>query len=327
MSELLRRTRRSSFRTPKRPRPIALVLSLLVFVHKPTLPVAWTTLQCNNRCWIASSTSLSAKSRAHNKQAELAQKFARAKQQQQQQTTPTTTDPIQPPPTTDASASDDFAKLLNTTQRALPRKGDAFDDERAFLPDIQAGKTKQKVAKKKPKAPVTPPTRIPEKNTERLYFESLVNVETCQALGAIGAAELVPWVPPFLVDELIVVCDPRQSSADLRAAVQYLKNQDCNKHKWRVIGITADAPPQARGWWGRLKEANQVEGCDDDDDDDSTVQLFSDSHLEWMTAHEVLDWSLTLLVFDTDGVVTRMESNVDPRKIVSMVQPNEKNRE
>ena len=81
------------------------------------------------------------------------------------------------------------------------------------------------------------------------------------------------------------------------------------------MGVTADAPQQAKGWWGRLLlEAN------DNKDDKCDMQLFADPDLQWMTAYKVVVWSLTLLVFDTDGAVTRLETNVDPRQVVSMVE-------
>ena len=178
-------------------------------------------------------TKLAAKSRARNKQAELAEKLARAKEQQLQASSPTTTNQNQYPeqPSSplkkqeqkqqqkSSTSTEEFGNLLKATRGALPRKGDdSFDDEQAFLPDIQAGKTKQKVVKKK-----KPPTPKPKKKkiAQRIHFEKLIGVETNQALGAMGAAELVPWVPPFLVDKLVVLCDPRQSSADLRKALHY----------------------------------------------------------------------------------------------------------
>ena len=288
---------------------IFLFVSLLVI--EISLSHALTNLRTAGSC-PRLLTALSAKSRARNKQTELAEKLARAKQQQQQPPpiTGQNPHPATSPEQETSTSTDEFAKLLSTTRGALPRKGDSFDDEQSFLPDIQAGKIKQKVVKKK-KAPA-PLSQNPKKNAERIHFEALINVETNKALGAMGAAELVPWVPPFLVDKLIVVCDPRQSSADLRAAVQYLKGLE--NTRLRVVGITADAPQQAKGWWGRLKAS---------EDDESSMQLFADPDLQWMTAYKVVVWSLTLLVFDTDGVVTRLESNVDPSRVVSMVQIEE----
>ena len=207
-----------------------------------------------------------------------------------------------------------------------------FDDEQSFLPYIQAGKAKQqKVIPKNIKNTGTPPSHAKrkqmdeEKNTaERIHFEKLLRVDTNRVLDAIGAAELVPWVPPFVIDRLIVICDPRPNSASLRMAMQYLKGnrEERTNAKIRIIGVTADAPQQAKGWWRRLslhtddKEAHE--------DDKNTIQLYADPDLQWMTSYDVVTtWSLALLVFDTDGVVLRCEPNVDPRQAMSMIVQTE----
>ena len=59
---------------------------------------------------------------------------------------------------------------------------------------------------------------------QRIHFEELIDVSTSTALGVIGAAKLVPWVPPYLKSCLIVFVDPRTNSNDLRRTIQYLSS-------------------------------------------------------------------------------------------------------
>jgi len=54
---------------------------------------------------------------------------------------------------------------------------------------------------------------------KRADFEALVSSETSRPLGPVEAALLVPWVPPYLSEYLVVLADPRRQSRDLRQAV------------------------------------------------------------------------------------------------------------
>ena len=74
----------------------------------------------------------------------------------------------------------------------------------------------------------------------RRDFESLVSVETKKTLGPIGAAQLVPWVPPFLSNYMIVLADPRRQSRDLRKSVQYLASSP-GEVLSQLIVINADS--------------------------------------------------------------------------------------
>ena len=337
-----------------------------------------------------------AKSPARNKQAELAKKMAAAKMEPTKPgassaasematgraaTTTTTTFGRSLDVTTagDAvlTAADAertvFAQLLNTTWRAIPRPGDDDDDdfgERAYYPAIKAGKpVKQQMQPPRPKPPsTTKVTTVSQADTtsekrvaERIHFEALVNVTTSQPLGAMAAARLVPWVPPYLTDSLVVLTDPRRHSRDLKVALQYVLQQrdhddrigdekemndpvpttatttnkkanpsNVRKRVVRVIGITADAPQQARSWMtsGGICSAN--------------IQVLSDPDLQWMMAYNVIggvgqddltvrledealhhqhnEWSLTLIEFDTDGSIRRFLRHVDPTHVRSLLE-------
>jgi hypothetical protein len=199
--------------------------------------------------------------RAKNKQAELAKKMAMAKKEKQEPSNSVVVDPT----TTTTTTSDDvnnvkdgsnrmddrehevFAKLLSTTKGALPT---IDDTNSAFIAPIKVGQGKKKQVIKPPPPP-PPKKKKPkdpkdEKVAQRQYFESLIDVETSSALGPIGAAQLVPWVPPYLTDCMVVFADPRTSSGDLRQTLKYLasnlKDQDEEqKLTKQVIFITADS--------------------------------------------------------------------------------------
>ena len=334
-----------------------------------------------------------AKSRARNKQAELLEKMAAAKsakgEEAPQLVETLTSDDNKPIVVGDATPTSVdqqeqravFAQLLNTTQRAIPRRDSEEEDfgENAFFPDIKVGKVKQPVPQPRPSnkpQSSTPSSKLVAHNNssetvvvvaERVHFESLLNITTEQPIGAMTAARLVPWVPPYWIDSLVVLTDPRRHSRDLRVALQYLAqpmehknnnrlgssrrtterqmNQNSNetttdakkahhhktsKRRVQVIGITADAPQQARGW---VKSGGL-----------SDIQVLSDPHLEWMMAYRVIgggdsvlpdavlleqqqqqhdnsnEWSLTLIEFDTDGSVRRFLRNVDPAHVLSLVE-------
>jgi hypothetical protein len=53
-------------------------------------------------------------------------------------------------------------------------------------------------------------------------FEPLVSLETTLPLGPMGAAQLVPWVPPYGTKCLVAIADPRKQSGDLRQTILYL---------------------------------------------------------------------------------------------------------
>jgi hypothetical protein len=79
-------------------------------------------------------------------------------------------------------------------------------------------------------------------NAKRLHFEPLISLQSKQPLGSMGAAKLVPWVPPYLQDYLVVLADPRKQSSDLRRAIQYLLSSSNLKPQVlaQVVVISAD---------------------------------------------------------------------------------------
>eukprot|EP00546_Thalassionema_frauenfeldii_P008799 CAMPEP_0178909016 /NCGR_PEP_ID=MMETSP0786-20121207/8253_1 /TAXON_ID=186022 /ORGANISM="Thalassionema frauenfeldii, Strain CCMP 1798" /LENGTH=274 /DNA_ID=CAMNT_0020581001 /DNA_START=261 /DNA_END=1085 /DNA_ORIENTATION=+ len=215
----------------------------------------------------------------------------------------------------------EFRKLLTSTKNALPSEYMFKNDDEAYIAPIKAGQNK--VKKKKKQKPL-PPTkeelakRKKEKESKeiakRIHFESLIDIGTNKQLGNIGAAQLVPWVPPFLNDCLIVFSDPRSNSGDLRQAITYISSAystlDEKEKKMitnEVIFITADSAAEIQSWFKRSKLASPP------------FRIFSDPQLEWMSQYSDLDgneqgnnpWTISMITFDTDGEVCQRSQNVD----------------
>jgi hypothetical protein len=76
---------------------------------------------------------------------------------------------------------------------------------------------------------------------KRIDFETLISLETSRALGPMEAAKLVPWVPPYLSDYMIVLADPRQQSGDLRQAMAYLASNMKVDVLQNIVVITPDS--------------------------------------------------------------------------------------
>ena len=219
--------------------------------------------------------------KARNKQAELVKKMALAKSQNKKEPSDGTnkSNGNKNMDTTGRCGGDDddgehtndekklrqdFEELLQSTKCAMPM-GD--DGGSAYIPPIQAGsKLRKKIAPKR-KQPSEKEMKVLQEQerekerqkdkvyrieVQRLHFESLIDVETSAPLGAIGAAKLVPWVPPFVKIGLIVLADPRSNSNDLRKAMKYEHSSQSkleadgsvvngNKNEIDVVFIAADS--------------------------------------------------------------------------------------
>lgn len=147
----------------------------------------------------------------------------------------------------------------------------------------------------------------------RRDFEKLLqidNVSSLRVLGPIKAAQLVPWVPPFLTSHLVIVADPRRKSTDLRATVQYLADTPYN-----LMAVTADDPSELLAWKKRV-------GIDDSKSR-SNITLLVDSSTEWMRQYSCIDdtdrWSTHILVIDSDGIIQVHCAKVDPLQATQIV--------
>mmetsp|Transcript_27775 Transcript_27775/g.58220 ORF Transcript_27775/g.58220 Transcript_27775/m.58220 type:complete len:376 (-) Transcript_27775:768-1895(-) len=234
----------------------------------------------------------------------------------------------------------DFEKLLQSTKGAIPI-GD--DGGSAYISPIQAGsKLKKKIAPKR-KQPSEKEMKVLQEQqrekerqkdkvyrieSQRLHFESLIDVETSAPLGAIGAAKLVPWVPPFVKIGLIVLADPRSNSNDLRKAMKYQHSSHSkleadgngvnnNKNEIDVVFITADSVGETNAWLKRNDMDISATSKSKPTGPTSKIRVCSDPRLSFMTSYEIIAddiehrWSLTMLVFDTNGSILQSERDVD----------------
>jgi hypothetical protein len=202
--------------------------------------------------------------KAQNKQAELLKKMQLAKKYKQENPLLKAEESVEEnndQGDVDAKTMDAerqaFQRLLDSTKGAIPTD---TDTDSPFITQIKVGPKKVKKKKVSP----APKEKQVEKDTkeemrvaQRIHFESLIDIETSKELGSIGAAKLVPWVPPYLNECLIVFADPRTNSADLRQTIKYLasacpniedndgeKNPSEQKIIDQVIFVTADSVPE-----------------------------------------------------------------------------------
>jgi hypothetical protein len=203
--------------------------------------------------------------KARNKQAELAKKMQLAKKEKQKE------NPILKAEESVEENNDQgdvaantmdvdrqmFQRLLDSTKGAIPTDSDT---DSAFITEIRVGPKKVKKKKMSP----DPKEKEVEKDTkeeirvaQRIHFESLIDIESSKKLGNIGAAKLVPWVPPYLNECLVVFADPRTNSVELRQTIKYLasacpkiedKDDEKNPSKPKIIDqvifVTADSVPE-----------------------------------------------------------------------------------
>lgn len=243
--------------------------------------------------------------RAKNKQAELAKKMELARKGKENGEEVPKSEDVKDYQSKDRAL---FEQLLTTTKGAIPTARDAESD--AFSP-IKVGYEKKKKVKK-PKPPPQPKVeKKAEKVPQRSFFEDLIDIETGKTLGPIDAAKLVPWVPPYLTDCLVIFTDPRTNSGDLRQTFKYmtstLEDQDNNeKFNQQVIFVCAESVQEMKSW---LRRSNI----------ESSLRIFSDPEMKFLSAYEVVGgddtdyrWSMSMLVFDTDGKKPKVIRDVDP---------------
>ena len=144
----------------------------------------------------------------------------------------------------------------------------------------------------------------------RLDFETLHDASTSKPLGAMRAAQLVPWVPPFLTEYLIVLADPRPRSPDLRQSAQYLHSEESFRNTMKMIAITADDSTKETLAW--MKRVNITP--------DSFGVLLDNPTLDWMMTYGCIeDYSLHILVIDSDGIIQKNVGNVKPSEACHLV--------
>jgi hypothetical protein len=126
-------------------------------------------------------------------------------------------------------------------------------------------------------------------------FEELVSIKTENAIGKSGTERLVPWLhknPERRSDYLVVLCDPRMKSPELRQTIRDISTQLTKDILSMMIVINADSPAENRRW---VKKNNPSE----------SLEIFSDEKLEWMRAYTALGenrWSMTMFLIANERV-------------------------
>lgn len=147
-------------------------------------------------------------------------------------------------------------------------------------------------------------------------FAELVNIYTENAIGTPGVERLVPWLgKPGSDDYLVILCDPRLKSTELRQSVKTIWSELASTapHIFKnLMIVNADSPAENRRW---IKK-NQL--SENDETSDTAVSsswrgVYSDEKMEWMRAYTALGdkrWSMTVFVI-ANGRVEKLAREVD----------------
>ena len=152
-------------------------------------------------------------------------------------------------------------------------------------------------------------------------FEGLISCETGAALGPIVSAQLVPWVPPFTAEYLIILADPRAQSSDLRRGIQYISSNASPDILQQVIAINSDEVNITKSWIDRTMTQGGNDGSDTEGDA-ALIRIFSDRNWEWMQRYSAVDdgrWSMSMMVIDSDAVIRRVIRDVDPSQACQLL--------
>lgn len=182
--------------------------------------------------------------RAQNKQAELRKKMELAKKEKGE----STDDPPSLPNKEQVEDRVLFAQLLAQSSAPITAKERIITSTQSVRKsaDRITSKVKDKKQRKRKKENKVMEEPSLEEATlqqgdvaQRRHFESLLNDST--PLGATRAAQLVPWVPPYLTSYLVIVADPRRQSRDLRECIQFLTSNLPPDMVSQVIAVTTDS--------------------------------------------------------------------------------------
>jgi hypothetical protein len=139
-------------------------------------------------------------------------------------------------------------------------------------------------------------------------FEELVSIQLENALGDTGVKRLIPWLKNSnLSDYLIIICDPRVQSPELRDTVNTL-SKELPKNLWsRMVIINADTPAENRRW---LKKSNI-----------QNINVYSDEKREWMRSYTALGenrWSMTMFIISDERLqkIAREMEGIMANKVV-----------
>ena len=225
---------------------------------------------------------------------------------------------------------DELDSLQQQSRRSMQSSLKASVTARAgALKAKRSSKSKAKKSQKKDSSKISKVERekdedqpLQEGDTARRHdFEGLISCETGAALGPIVSAQLVPWVPPFTAEYLIILADPRAQSSDLRRAIQYISSNASPDILQQVIAINSDEVNITKSWIDRTKTQRGDDGSDTEGDA-ALIHVFSDRNWEWMRRYSAVDngrWSMSMMVIDSDAVIRRVVRDVDPSQACQLL--------
>jgi len=270
---------------------------------------------------------------AKNKQAELARKMAIAKKQsainngQDDSSAGTGEDPSQTEE--ERKLEEDrarFAQMLRDSKVTNPNpfeKSDEIENRPMRLRvaariETPKGRKTSKAVKRRKESAATPKGEEDDVNVplregdiaRRGDFETLFCCDSGGPVGPIDAARLVPWVPPFVADYIVILADPRAQSHDLRRTVQYLTSNLAPDVLRHTIAINSDEVTETEAWIHRAEI-------------DTPMRIFSDRNWAWMRRYSAVvgngRWSMSITVIDNAGVIRDVVRDVDPSKASQLV--------
>lgn len=307
-------------------------------------PILQLTIDSRTSCAISTSSRSSLTelymgkgfNSAKSKQAELAKKMATAKKQGDGSDSDGGVGEEQPQTDYERKLEEDrarFAQMFSDSKMSNPNpyeKGDETGNRPMRVqpaPRIAASrvgalkgqKTSAKVTKrKKNKSAATKKGEEGDINAplqegdiaRRGDFETLLCCDSGSLVGPIDAARLVPWVPPFVADYIVILADPRAQSTDLRRTVQYLTSNLAPDILKQTIAISSDEVVETNGWIRRAEI-------------DTPMRIFSDRNWAWMQRYSAVGsdgrWSMSITVIDNSGVIQNVVRDVDPSKASQLV--------
>merc|ERR1712232_280477 len=119
---------------------------------------------------------------------------------------------------------------------------------------------------------------------------------------------LIPWLRNSnLSDYIIIICDPRVKSPELRDTARSLFKELPKDLLSRTVIINADTPAENRRW---MKKSNVQD-----------VNILSDEKREWMRGYTALGenrWSMTMFVLADERVqkIAREMETIGATKVV-----------
>jgi hypothetical protein len=167
-------------------------------------------------------------------------------------------------------------------------------------------------------------------------FQELVSIKTENALGEAGAKRLVPWLRDSS-DYLIVVCDPRMKSPELRQTARTLRSELDATLRSKLILINADTPAENRRWMKKTSSTDPDEKSSSSSSSSSSsisslssssasssssIDVYSDEKMEWMRAYTALGekrWSMTMFIL-ADRKVQKIARDLEAVAATRVIQ-------